>query len=70
MGEAITTLEGCTRLFSKRGTGGGMQAADTNALSGETPTGIGGLQAEDGIRDSVASRGLGDVYKRQMLWGR
>ena len=22
-------------------------------------------QAEDGIRDSVASRGLGDVYKRQ-----
>ena len=25
------------------------------------------LQAEDGIRDSVASRGLGDVYKRQVL---
>ena len=24
-----------------------MQAADTNALSRETPTGIGGLQAED-----------------------
>ena len=24
------------------------------------------FQAEDGIRDSVASRGLGDVYKRQM----
>jgi len=24
-------------------------------------------QAEDGIRDSVASRGLGDVYKRQYL---
>ena len=23
------------------------------------------IQAEDGIRDSVASRGLGDVYKRQ-----
>ena len=23
------------------------------------------FQAEDGIRDSVASRGLGDVYKRQ-----
>ena len=22
--------------------------------------------AEDGIRDSVASRGLGDVYKRQV----
>ena len=25
------------------------------------------FQAEDGIRDSVASRGLGDVYKRQMV---
>ena len=25
------------------------------------------FQAEDGIRDSVASRGLGDVYKRQLL---
>ena len=24
------------------------------------------FQAEDGIRDSVASRGLGDVYKRQV----
>ena len=25
------------------------------------------FQAEDGIRDLVRSRGLGDVYKRQML---
>ena len=25
------------------------------------------LQAEDGIRDLVRSRGLGDVYKRQAL---
>ncbi len=25
------------------------------------------FQAEDGIRASVASRGLGDVYKRQIL---
>ena len=25
------------------------------------------LQAEDGIRDSSTSRGLGDVYKRQLL---
>ncbi len=24
------------------------------------------LQAEDGIRDLVQSRGLGDVYKRQV----
>ena len=27
------------------------------------------FQAEDGIRDLVRSRGLGDVYKRQ-VWGR
>mgnify|MGYP003381013702 CR=1 FL=1 len=26
------------------------------------------LQAEDGIRDLVRSRGLGDVYKRQVLY--
>ena len=25
------------------------------------------FQAEDGIRDRVRSRGLGDVYKRQLL---
>ena len=35
--------------------------------------GVGGVlgffffQAEDGIRDLVRSRGLGDVYKRQLL---
>ena len=27
------------------------------------------FQAEDGIRDLVRSRGLGDVYKRQILMG-
>ena len=27
------------------------------------------FQAEDGIRDLVRSRGLGDVYKRQLLDG-
>ena len=27
------------------------------------------FQAEDGIRDLVRSRGLGDVYKRQIFWG-
>ena len=27
------------------------------------------FQAEDGIRDVVRSRGLGDVYKRQTLAG-
>ena len=26
------------------------------------------FQAEDGIRDLVRSRGLGDVYKRQVFW--
>jgi len=26
------------------------------------------FQAEDGIRDLVRSRGLGDVYKRQCLY--
>ena len=26
------------------------------------------VQAEDGIRDLVRSRGLGDVYKRQREW--
>jgi len=26
------------------------------------------FQAEDGIRDLVRSRGLGDVYKRQILF--
>ena len=25
------------------------------------------LEAEDGIRDDLGSRGLGDVYKRQLL---
>ena len=28
------------------------------------------FQAEDGIRDLVRSRGLGDVYKRQVYHGR
>ena len=26
------------------------------------------FQAEDGIRDAQESRGLGDVYKRQLYW--
>ncbi len=26
------------------------------------------FQAEDGIRDAAQSRGLGDVYKRQVAW--
>ena len=28
------------------------------------------FQAEDGIRDLVRSRGLGDVYKRQQAFGK
>ena len=38
------------------------------SLKNSTPAVRGGEEAEkaeDGIRDSVASRGLGDVYKRQ-----
>ena len=35
----------------------------------ETPSLPLDAQAEDGIRDSVASRGLGDVYKRQRVPG-
>ena len=31
------------------------------------PCGFFFVQAEDGIRDLVRSRGLGDVYKRQVL---
>ena len=29
---------------------------------------VGFFQAEDGIRDVERSRGLGDVYKRQVEW--
>ena len=32
-----------------------------------TWTGVFFFQAEDGIRDRSPSRGLGDVYKRQLL---
>ena len=39
-------------------------AVNTYAKQGEVVTLS--FQAEDGIRDSVASRGLGDVYKRQL----
>ena len=34
----------------------------------ETPLFVNDLQAEDGIRDSSTSRGLGDVYKRQTYY--
>ena len=37
-------VQGC---LHEEESGGGMQAADTNVLSRETPTGIGGLQEED-----------------------
>ncbi len=48
-----------------------LDEGDRVALCGD---GIGGVffffffffQAEDGIRESVASRGLGDVYKGQL----
>ena len=38
-------------------------------IEGESIYGVPALfQAEDGIRDLVRSRGLGDVYKRQLLY--
>ena len=36
-------------------------------MSGRGYDGILFVQAEDGIRDLVRSRGLGDVYKRQVV---
>ena len=36
-------------------------------LSSEVGTVVFFFQAEDGIRDLVRSRGLGDVYKRQFF---
>ena len=35
-------------------------------VDGVVVAGVFFFQAEDGIRDLVRSRGLGDVYKRQM----
>ncbi len=47
---------------------------DTRIISieivSDKETGYFFFQAEDGIRDSVASRGLGDVYKSQLRWSR
>ena len=42
---------------------------DTYKWSRVVDKGVFFFQAEDGIRDLVRSRGLGDVYKRQ-LWAR
>ena len=38
-----------------------------SGLSVDIVSGCFVFQAEDGIRDLVRSRGLGDVYKRQVL---
>ena len=46
----------CAIIF-RFGVGGGIVANDS--------LGVFFFQAEDGIRDLVRSRGLGDVYKRQ-----
>ena len=37
----------------------------SDSLCGDTMVSMFFFQAEDGIRDLVRSRGLGDVYKRQ-----
>jgi len=61
---------------AEQSSGTSQKNADVEALSASSsdhallcPRGrdIFFFQAEDGIRDSVASRGLGDVYKRQTL---
>ena len=46
---------------------GHQTVGDCSVAGGGDSVGVGclGDPAEDGIRDSVASRGLGDVYKRQ-----
>ena len=49
----------------------GLLASDTWGASDHLPividVALTGFQAEDGIRDCLLSRGLGDVYKRQSL---
>ena len=44
------------------------ESASVNSRKGHTNTiRIRGAGAEDGIRDQPRSRGLGDVYKRQLV---
>ena len=43
-----------------------LKKGGVGVRGGETGSGDGFFQAEDGIRDRSPSRGLGDVYKRQL----
>ena len=61
------------QLFSKSGTGRGTTAPQLRSPTKQNKvppvkgwvTPVFFFQAEDGIRDCLLSRGLGDVYKRQ-----
>ena len=44
------------------------QALNDNNISNINFDSLHFFQAEDGIRDAQESRGLGDVYKRQLLY--
>ena len=44
-----------------------LLAVSTTSYAAKTAGQDNGPEAEDGIRDRSPSRGLGDVYKRQML---
>ena len=52
--------------FSNNGSNKNFKKDFNNENAGLVPPQ--NIQAEDGIRDSVASRGLGDVYKRQVYF--
>ena len=60
----------CRLLRESRGVSWGMHVAyhqaDMWLVNRETKSFV-FFQAEDGIRDLVRSRGLGDVYKRQLV---
>ena len=45
---------------------GRIRCVRTDGVSGSVNSIVFFFQAEDGIRDLVRSRGLGDVYKRQL----
>ena len=51
--------------ITPRGAGSGLSGGSIPAYGGVVLSFF--FQAEDGIRDLVRSRGLGDVYKRQSL---
>ena len=59
---------GGRRIIKKPASVGQCAAACAAAAVGQPPAARGEFfQAEDGIRDVERSRGLGDVYKRQVV---